>query len=175
MLETMNRLAGETLPATVYAVGTVMEEIGHRGIMMTSYRLAPDMLLALDITICGDTPDSQITDFPHRMGHGPTIKIMDVIMGATGLTAHPRIVEWLMNAAESRNIPYQKEVIMGLNTDASTGHTYRGGIPAGAISIPCRYSHGPSEVVKVDDLENGVELLTTALRQLSADFNFSRV
>ncbi len=175
MLEAMNRLSGEVLPSTIYAVGTVMEEIGHRGIIMSAYQLSPSILLAFDITVCGDTPDAHIADFPHRMGHGPTVKLMDVIMGATGLTAHPKIVRWLIDAAEAAGVPYQKEVIMGLNTDASTGHMQRGGIPAGAISIPCRYSHGPSEVVNLDDLENGVRLLVAALRSLPADFSLARV
>ena len=40
----------------------------------------------------------------------------------------------------------------------------REGVPAGCISIPCRYIHSPSEMVDYSDVENAVNLLVELLR-----------
>jgi len=37
------------------------------------------------------------------------------------------------------------------------------GVPAGCLSIPCRYIHSPSEMVDRDDVENSVKLLVGLL------------
>jgi len=38
-------------------------------------------------------------------------------------------------------------------------------VPAGCISIPCRYVHAPSEMVDYNDVQNAVQLLLALLRQ----------
>jgi putative aminopeptidase FrvX len=40
----------------------------------------------------------------------------------------------------------------------------RAGVPAGCISIPCRYAHTPSETVDEADVENSVRLLLEVLQ-----------
>jgi endoglucanase len=40
----------------------------------------------------------------------------------------------------------------------------RGGVPVGAISIPCRYVHTASEMVDMRDVENAAKLITALLR-----------
>ena len=39
----------------------------------------------------------------------------------------------------------------------------RGGVPAGCVSIACRYVHTPSEMVDMDDVENAVRLFVAVL------------
>jgi endoglucanase len=41
----------------------------------------------------------------------------------------------------------------------------RAGMPAGCISIPCRYVHTPSEVVDYNDVLNTVKLFVALLSQ----------
>jgi tetrahedral aminopeptidase len=48
-------------------------------------------------------------------------------------------------------------------TDARVMQISRAGMPAGCISIPCRYVHTPSEMVDYNDLENAVSLLVALL------------
>jgi len=40
----------------------------------------------------------------------------------------------------------------------------RAGVPAGCLSIPCRFIHTPSEMVDEGDVENSVRLLLEVLR-----------
>jgi endoglucanase len=49
-------------------------------------------------------------------------------------------------------------------TDARAIQVTRAGVPAGAISIPVRYVHSPSEIVDFSDVQNAIRLLTAILR-----------
>jgi len=51
------------------------------------------------------------------------------------------------------------------STDARAMQLSRAGVPAGTISIPCRYVHSPSEMIDIRDAENAVALLTAMLGQ----------
>src|SRR3972149_8014348 len=54
MVEAMKHL--EKTECTVYAVGTVQEEVGLRGATTAAFGIYPDIGIAIDVTIAGDTP-----------------------------------------------------------------------------------------------------------------------
>jgi endoglucanase len=70
----------------------------------------------------------------------------------------------LIQRAEQANIPYQREVLIWGSTDAAAMQVTRAGVPAGCLSIPCRYVHSPSEMVDEQDVENSVRLLLEVLQ-----------
>ena len=51
----------EETPNNVYAVFTVQEEIGARGAGRAAFGIDPDLALAIDVTLCGDTPQNKAT------------------------------------------------------------------------------------------------------------------
>jgi len=140
----------------VYAVFTSQEEVGLRGSRISTYRINPDLGLAVDITMVGDTPEAPTMDV--SLGKGPTVKIKDA-----SVICHPRLKEKLSEIAEKNEIPYQYEVLTAGGTDAGAIHLTKEGIPAGVISIPCRYVHTPGEMVDLDDLAHAVKLLKAFL------------
>ena len=75
----------------------------------------------------------------------------------------PRIVEWMCSTAEKNRIPYQREVLEAGSTDARAIQMARAGVPAGCLSVPCRYVHTPSEMVDYEDVQNSVKLLLVLL------------
>jgi len=154
-IETLRAL--KSTPHDVYFVFTTQEEVGGRGAAVSAYGIDPDIGIAVDVTPTGDTPHGLKMEM--SLGRGPCIKIKDV-----GLIADPRIVQWMISAAEKRKIPYQREVLLVGSTDAHTIQVTRAGIPSGCISIPVRYVHSPSEMVDYSDVQNAVKLLTTVLR-----------
>ena len=140
----------------VYFVFTTQEEVGVRGAATSAHGIDPDIGIAIDVTPSGDTPNAMKMEM--TLGNGPCIKIQDV-----SLIADPRIVQWMIRAAEKNKIPYQREVLLVGGTDARAIQITRAGVPVGCISIPVRYVHSPSEMVDYSDVQNSVKLLTALL------------
>jgi len=136
----------------LYVVFTVQEEIGVKGAKVSSYEITPDIGIALDITLAGDTPESQPLSL--SLGKGPAIKIMDA-----GMIASKRLRELLIEKARKNGIPYQLEVITGGTTDAYAMQLTKSGVEAAAVSISTRFAHTPGETLDLNDVENAVKLL----------------
>jgi endoglucanase len=154
-IETLRAL--KSSPYDLYFVFTTQEEVGVRGATTSAYGVDPDIGIALDVAPSGDTPNSHRVEM--ALGKGPCIKIQDVSM-----IADPRVVQWMIRAAEKNKIPYQREVLLIGGTDARAIQATRAGVPAGCISVPVRYVHSPSEMVDFSDVQNTVKLLTAVLR-----------
>ncbi|MBN1583635.1 MAG: M42 family metallopeptidase [Anaerolineae bacterium] len=144
-------------PHDVYFVFSVQEEVGLRGAITSAFGIAPDVGVSVDVTLCPDTPEPQVK-MAIALDKGPAIKIKD-----GGMLATPWIKDWMIETAEQNGIPYQLEVLPGGTTDARAIQTTQAGVPAGCLSIPCRYVHSPSETVSYSDVLNGVKLLVAML------------
>jgi endoglucanase len=140
------------IPHQVWFVFSVQEEVGLRGATTAAYGVDPDVGLAVDITTTGDTPKG--VKMAVGIGKGPAIKVRD-----SSMLADPRVVDWMVKAAEKLGMPYQLEVLEHGGTDAHAIQLTRSGVPAGCLSIPTRYAHSPSEMVDWDDVQNCVKLL----------------
>ena len=156
-IETLRALQGRSIPHDLYFVFTTQEEVGSRGAGTSAYGIDPDIGIAIDVTPSGDTPNAMKMDM--TLGKGPCVKFQDV-----GAISDPRIVHWMIGAAEKNRIPYQREVLLVGGTDAKAIQSVRAGVPSGCISIPVRYVHSPSEMVDEQDVLNTVRLLTAVLR-----------
>ena len=156
-IETLRALQGKSTPHDLYFVFTTQEEVGTRGAATSAYGVDPDVGVAIDVTPTGDTPNALKMEM--ALGRGPCIKFQDV-----GAISDPRVVQWMIRAAEKNKIPYQREVLLIGGTDARAIQSVRAGVPSGCLSIPVRYVHSPSEVIDYQDLQNAVRLLTAVLR-----------
>jgi len=157
LIETL-RLLNKT-PNQVHFVFSVQEEVGLRGATTAAYGLDPDVGIAVDVTRSGDTPKGIKMEV--SLGSGPAVKVRD-----SGMLSDPRVVTWMVNTAEKTKIPYQMEVLEAGTTDARAIQLTRAGVPAGCISIPCRYVHAPSEMVDYNDVQNAVKLLHTLVKNV---------
>ncbi|MDD4132525.1 MAG: M42 family metallopeptidase [Methanocorpusculum sp.] len=142
---------------TVYAVFTVQEEVGLKGAKTSSFSLNPDVAIATDVTIPGDSPGVERRKAPVFMGKGPVIGMASA--SGRGHLADPRVVDWIVKTAKKNELAYQIEVGDGGNTDASAINYERGGIPSIPVSVPARYIHSPVEVIDLKDLEAAIHLL----------------
>jgi len=143
-------------PHDVYFVFSVQEEVGLRGATTSTYGIQPDLGISVDVTRTGDTPEAH--PMAVSLGAGPAIKVKDGRM-----LAHPAVKDLLVRTAEELGIPYQLEVLERGTTDAAAIQISREGVPAGCLSIPCRYVHTPSEMVDYNDVANAVKLLVAVL------------
>ena len=151
LVEALRRLPA-SLPQGLCFVFSVQEEVGLRGAATAAYRLRPGYGFAVDVTSVGDTPEAPVMAV--SLGQGPAIKVKD-----SSIIAHPEVRDRMIDTAEKNRIPYQLEVLERGGTDAGAIHLSREGVPSGALSIPCRYVHAPSEMVDAGDVEHAVALI----------------
>lgn len=156
LIETLRRL--ESSPHELFFVFSSQEEVGVRGATTASFSINPDIGIAIDGTLTGDTPRGVTMDV--CLGKGPAIKVKD-----SGMLSDPRLVNAMVSCAEKNAIPFQMEILLGGSTDAKAMQISRAGMPAGCISIPMRYVHSPSEMVDITDVENTVKLLKALLSE----------
>ena len=143
-------------PNEVWFVFSVQEEVGLRGAKTSAYSVDPEIGIALDVTLCNDTPG--LVERNLKFGAGPCIKAKD-----GSLVGTPWLNNALYDAAERAGIPYQVEVLRGAGTDAGAISLTRSGVPSSAISVACRYVHSPSEMVDVNDVKQAIQLLVEFL------------
>jgi endoglucanase len=163
LVEAMKRL--KKTECTVYAVGTVQEEVGCRGAMTSAFGICPDVGIALDVTIAGDVPGVREVEAPIKMRKGPSLTVADY-----GLITHPKVLRLLIDVAEENKIPYQLEAGLPGGTDASRISLTREGVPSGTISIPTRYIHSPSSMLSLEDAENTVKMTVAAINKIPKYF-----
>ena len=87
-------------------------------------------------------------------GKGAAVKVMD-----RSVICAPALVEKLMALGAEKGIPVQRDVLQFGGTDAGPIQATRAGVYAGGISIPCRYTHTPTELVDQGDVKACVELV----------------
>ncbi len=158
LVEMLRQMEDVDSPNDLYVVFNVQEEVGLRGARTSAYGIDPDVAIAVDVTGTGDTPESR--HMAVELGAGPAVKVQD-----SGMIAHPMVRDLLVQRAKAAEIPYQLEVLERGTTDAAAMQLTRAGVPAGCLSIPCRYIHSPSEMVDQRDVENAVRLLVEVVRQ----------
>ncbi|NOY11923.1 MAG: M42 family metallopeptidase [Archaeoglobi archaeon] len=158
MIEAVKRTESR---ATIYAVGTVQEEVGLKGARISAYAITPDVALALDVAPSTDYPGAESVKIDVKLDKGPVITVADA--SGRGLIAPKRVLDWLVETAEGSKIEYQLEVGEGGTTDATAIHLTKSGIPTGVVSVPARYIHTPVEVISLKDLDQSAELVARSL------------
>lgn len=137
----------------LYFVFTAQEEVGLRGAGAAAFAVEPDVAIAVDVTDTGDLPERK-TPMAVDMGKGPTVKVMDHSVICT-----PAVFAALEQAAADCGVATQREILQFGGTDTAALQKARAGVQAGAVSIPTRYIHSPSEMCAVSDVEDAAKLL----------------
>ncbi|MBD7935614.1 M42 family metallopeptidase [Cytobacillus sp. Sa5YUA1] len=163
-IKVLEGLKNENHPNTVYAVGTVQEEVGLRGAKTAAHMIEPDIGIAVDVGIPGDTPGVTEKDALSKLGDGPQIILYDASM-----VSHKGLRDFVTDTADELNIPYQFDSVPGGGTDAGSIHLTYKGVPALSITIATRYIHSHAGILHRDDFENAVKLITAVIKRLDSD------
>ena len=158
MIEALRALRETT--CDIYVVATTQEEVGLRGATTSAYTVAPDIAIALDVTLAMDLPGSAPEDRITTLGAGTAIKLMD-----SASISHPKLVRFFREVAEAEKIPHQLEILPRGGTDAGAMQRVRGGSAAITLSTPTRYVHTVNEMVHKTDVQAGIDLLARVLER----------
>ncbi|MDN6626482.1 MAG: glutamyl aminopeptidase, partial [Pisciglobus halotolerans] len=158
VIEMLKELANETLPNTLIAGANVQEEVGLRGAKGAVHQFKPDLFFAVDCSAANDLTDKKST-FGH-LGEGFLLRIQD-----PGMITPKGMREFLLDTAETNNIPYQYFVSKG-GTDAGAAHVSNNGVPSTVIGVCARYIHTHQTVFDIQDYEAAKEMLIQIARTL---------
>lgn len=157
-IELLKELKAETLPNILYSGATVQEEVGLRGAQTAANMIKPDIFFALDAGPANDmTGDKK--EFGH-LGKGALIRIYD-----RSMITHRGMREFILDTAETNNIPYQFFISPGGGTDAGRVHTSNDGVPSAVIGICSRYIHTHASIIHVDDYIAAKQLLIELVKK----------
>jgi endoglucanase len=166
-------LHGRELPSTVYFVITVQEEVGLRGAKLITHRLNPTAAIVVDTMPAGGTPDvSDTQDLTMRIGDGPVITLASK-SGSGGALAQPGMLRFMDRCADVADVPVQRGLFYGGNSDAAAMHLVGSGIPVGILNIARRYSHSPAEMLDLNDALGAYQILLAAATSFSSETDLS--
>lgn len=153
--------------AAIFAVSTVQEEIGLRGVQTSAFRVEPQLGIVVDVTHATDCPTIEENQYGRiKLGQGPVL--------VRGPNVNPVVFQKLTELAKSGEIPYQVNALGApASNDAAELQLVRSGVSTGLVTIPNRYMHSPVEMVSLDDLENAAELIARFCASVDRECDFT--
>lgn len=141
----------------VYFVFSVQEEVGVRGSKTATFGIMPDVGIAYDVTLTGDTVGAK--PMACAVGNGAAIKIKDA-----SVLCDRTLVDELAEIAKESDIKHQFEILIAGGTDTSSMQMTGSGCRAAALSVPTRYVHSGVEMLDLNDAQACVDLTVAWLR-----------
>lgn len=161
VIEAIKKLAKSKHSCEVHAVFTVQEEVGLRGAITAAYGVKPDIGIAIDTTLCCDTPGVPSEMSVTEQGKGAGLTVMD---GAS--IADLSVLEAFEAVAKKAKIPCQRSILPRGGTDAAAIQRAAAGTKAFTLSCPSRYVHTVTEMIHMTDLNACRDLLAAYLAQV---------
>lgn len=140
---------------------SVQEEIGTRGAQTVAFTIAPDYAIAVETTTAADISGVKDEKRVCICGKGGTVSFMD-----RSTLYSKELFDKAFEIAEKNSIPCQPKTMVAGGNDSGAIHKSRGGVRVLTVSIPCRYLHSPSCVIKLDDAKESLRLV----KALAEDF-----
>ena len=144
-------------------VFTVQEEIGTRGASAAAFTVAPDIAFVLETTTACDISGVSGSKKVCQLGKGAVVSYMD-----NGTIYDKELYNLAMKTAADNQISVQTKTLIAGGNDSRSIHISHGGIRTCAISVPCRYLHSPSCVIKKNDFD-AVKMLAEKMLSAAAE------
>lgn len=129
-------------------VFTVQEEVGTRGAKAAVTSVNPDIAFVLETTTACDIAGVSGAKKVCELGKGAVVSYVD------RSTIYDRnLYKLAFETAEKNGITVQTKTVIAGGNDSGAIHVGSGGVRTCAISVPCRYLHSPSCVLKISDFE----------------------
>jgi putative aminopeptidase FrvX len=151
-------------PNTVYAVGTVQEEVGLRGAKTSASAIDPDVGIVLEVDIAGDVPGIKPEETAVKMGGGPTLLVYDARM-----IPNLKLRDLVIATAEELEIPLQFSAMTGGATDGGQIHLHNEGVPTVVIGVPTRHIHSHNTILCREDYDRALQLIVALVKRLDLE------
>ncbi len=143
---------------------SVQEEVGLRGAGAVTNRLNPDYAIVLECTTASDINGVENEKRVCSLSGGAVVSFMD------GSTVYLKdLYKKAMSIASENGIKAQTKTMIAGGNNAGRIHSSANGVKCIALSLPCRYLHSPSCVIKKSDAEEVKKLLEKLVSEFAND------
>ncbi|MFC4453184.1 M42 family metallopeptidase [Deinococcus sonorensis] len=168
VLEALRAMKAAGVTRRVVAVATSQEEIGCFGAQVSGYHLNPVAGVVVDVTHETSQPGVEEKKYGVApFGSGANLSV--------GPMLNPVIVRQMKQVAAEQSIPYTLSASgRYTGTDNDTLALTRAGVPAAVVSIPNRYMHSPSEMVRLSDVQACIDIIAAWVGSLKGEQDYTR-
>lgn len=163
LIEAMRRTASLPHANQLIYVATTQEEVGLRGAHAAADVVKPDIGIAIEAGVTGDTYPGHPEETQAKLGAGPGMFLFD-----SSTIANRKMVAFARKTAAAKNIPLQADLVQGYGDDSAAIQASNGGVPTINLVVPVRYTHAHNGIVNRKDFDQLVDLLVDMLTQMDA-------
>lgn len=130
------------------------EEVGMGYAGAAAYTVNPDYSIVVETTTAADLADVPENKKVCKLGNGGVISFMD------RRSIYPKdMFEKAFELAKENGVKAQVKAAVAGGNNAGVIHKTAGGVKTLTVSLPCRYLHSPSCVLKIDDIYESAKLI----------------
>ncbi|WP_267381753.1 MULTISPECIES: M42 family metallopeptidase [unclassified Sphingomonas] len=163
VVEALRRLRASGHPNQLFVAATVQEEIGLRGARTAADVIKPDIGIAIEGGITGDSPGRNPEETQARLGGGPGLFLYD-----SSTLPNRRFVTLVSDVAAAKDIPLQRDLVQGYGDDSAAIQATNGGVPTINLVVPARYTHAHNGIIDRADFDRTVDLVVALIQRLDA-------
>jgi len=163
LLEAMRRTAKLPHPNQLFFAATTQEEIGLRGAKTAAQVIKPDIGIAIEGGIAGDTYLGHPEETQAKLGAGPGVFLFD-----SSALANRKFIALVKQTAKDKGIPLQLDLVQGYGDDSAEIQESNGGVPTINLVAPIRYTHAHNGILNRNDFDQLVDLIVALLTHLDA-------
>ena len=163
VIEALRRLRAEGHPNRLFVAATVQEEVGLRGARTAADLIKPDIGIAIEGGIAGDSPGRNPEETQAVLGGGPGIFLYD-----SSAIPNRKLVALVAETAERTRIPLQRDLVQGYGDDSAAIQATAGGVPTVNLVVPVRYTHAHNGIIDRADFDRTVALVVALIKRLDA-------
>ena len=163
VIEAMRRLKASGHPNQLFIAAAVQEELGMRGARTAADTIKPDIGIAIEGGITGDSPGRNPEETQAVLGGGPGIFLFD-----SSALPNRKLVALVRKSAADLGIPLQLDLVQGYGDDSAEIQKTGGGVPTVNLVVPARYTHSHNGIIDRKDFDGMVDLVVRLVERLDA-------
>lgn len=163
LVEAMRRTAKLPHANQLFYVATTQEEIGLRGARTAAQTVKPEIGIAIEGGITGDTSGARPEETQVKLGAGPGMFLYD-----SSTIPNRKMVAFARRTAAAKGVPLQADLVQGYGDDSAEMQTTNGGTPTINLVVPVRYTHSHNGIVNRHDFDQMVDLVVEMLTHMDA-------
>ncbi|GAC1432159.1 MAG: M42 family metallopeptidase [Acidobacteriaceae bacterium] len=163
LVEAMRRTAKLPHANQLFYVATTQEEVGLRGARTAVQTVKPEIGIAIEGGIAGDTFAGHPEETQAKLGAGPGMFLYD-----SSTIANRKMVALVKKTAAAKGLPLQADLVQGYGDDSAEMQMTNGGTPTVNLVVPVRYTHSHNGIMNRKDFDQMVELVVALVTEMDA-------